>query len=166
MDLSSIQTYIPSMSTALREWVMPWLELRLALIVHQLNEEMRMDAAIKNLAGTVNEAIAALSDVPNVAAALKDAAVRVAGRVSQVKELTHDLETADAALARAVDGAAAPTSNGGPPLVDSSSSSPGSQGATPSPAAPPTTSAQPITPVPADLTVEQARRTVEAQNAT
>lgn len=87
----------------------------------RLSKVETMDAPVLNLAATVKEATTALSGVADVAARLKNAAVKVAGRVGQVSALAADLEAADEALAQAVTGTAPSTSNGAPsgPLPDS-----------------------------------------------
>jgi hypothetical protein len=75
-----------------------------------------MDKPVLNLAGTVKEAVTALSGIADVASALKAAAVSVASRVDQVKSLTADLQDADELLAAAVNGATAAPASNGPPI--------------------------------------------------
>jgi hypothetical protein len=97
-----------------------------------------MDAPVKSLAATVNEAVTALSGISNVAARLKRAAVNVAGRVDQVNSLADDLESADAILALAVNGAAVqPTTNGPPSGPLPGNEAPQQSSSTPQPDAQP-----------------------------
>lgn len=137
-----------------------WYDLRLALAVHQTNEERRVDKPVKDLAGTVKEAINALAGVGPAAQRLKTIALKVSGQVDSVNALSDNLEGASAALEAVVGQATAqPMTNGAPagPLPGQETSE--------TPPTPQPQPSPPLDPEPPTLTLQQSLKAVESANA-
>jgi hypothetical protein len=88
--------------------------------VNDVNEEHRMSVQVSALADVVRNAKAAIATASDSAARLKGSADRVVQRVAEVEAMVGELNAAESELAKALGS----TSNGGPPLSDTPSSSP------------------------------------------
>ncbi|MCK1367627.1 hypothetical protein [Bradyrhizobium sp. 62] len=100
---------------------MDWLELRLTLAVHDINQEYRMSSShITGLADIVRQTRSVLADLPAVADEMKSTAAEVMANVAQVKSLTDELKSANVELK----GAIGQLGNGAPPLETTTDSAP------------------------------------------
>lgn len=100
---------------------MDWLDLRLTLAVHDINQEHRMSSShITGLADIVRQTRSVLADLPAVADEMKSTATEVMANVEVVKSLTGELKSANTELKAAI----GQLGNGGPPLETSTVSAP------------------------------------------